>query len=137
MRQIGHMRHMSAESSEGFIPRHGGYTGLLAYQKAPIVFQATCRFCERFLEKRDRTIDQMIQAARSGKQNIAEASKIWGTANIVICLIHQTNYLLDQLIPKLEKDFLPEGRLRERMLRARLAHNDKKNRRRSVKSSVV
>jgi four helix bundle suffix protein len=58
-------------------------------------------------------------------------------ANIVICLIHQTNYLLDQLIRKLEKDFLAEGGLRERMLRARFAHSAKKNRRRSAKSLVV
>ena len=71
---------MSAESSEGFIPPHGGYAGLLAYQKALIVFQGTVRFCERFLGKRDRTVDQMIQAARSGKQNIVEGSKIWGTS---------------------------------------------------------
>jgi four helix bundle suffix protein len=46
-------------------------------------------------------------------------------ANIIICLIHQTNYRLDQLIRKLEKDFLAEGGLRERMTRARLAHRAK------------
>src|SRR5262249_37912551 len=49
-------------------------------------------------------------------------------ANILICLIHQTNYLLDQLIRKLEKDFLVEGGLRERMTRARLAHRAKQKR---------
>ena len=49
-------------------------------------------------------------------------------ANILICLIHQTNYLLDQLIRKLEKDFLAEGGLRERMTRARLAHRAKQKR---------
>jgi four helix bundle suffix protein len=47
-------------------------------------------------------------------------------ANILVCLIHQTNYLLDQLIRRLEKDFLAEGGLRERMTRARLAHRTKK-----------
>jgi four helix bundle suffix protein len=52
-------------------------------------------------------------------------------ANILICLIHQTNYLLDQLIRKLEKDFLQEGGLRERMTRARLARRAKQNRGRS------
>src|SRR6476620_11705213 len=190
------MRQLSAESSEGFIPPHGGYAGLFAYQKALIVFQGTVRFCDRFLEKRDRTVDQMIQAARSGKQNIVEASKISGTskeaeikllnvarssleelledysdflrkkkispwlknsrealfvrslakkentsyetyeiyietrspeivANILICLIHQANYLLDQLIRKLEKAFVEEGGLRERMTRARLAERAK------------
>lgn len=192
MRRMGQMGHMRPETEKGFIPPHGGYAGLLAYKKALIVFQGTCRFCERFLEKRDRTVDQMVQAARSGKQNIVEGSKISGTskeaeikllnvarssleelledysdflrkrkvslwpkdsrealfvrrlarkgnvsyetyqtyvetrrpdvvANILICLIHQTNFLLDQLIRKLEKDFLAEGGLRERMTRARLA----------------
>jgi hypothetical protein len=69
------MRHMAGESSEDFIPLHGGYAGLLAYQKALIVFQGTVRFCERFLEKRDRTVNQITQAARSGKQNIAHRAK--------------------------------------------------------------
>jgi hypothetical protein len=69
------MRHMAGESSEGFIPPHGGYAGLLAYQKALIVFQGTVRFCERFLEKRYRTVNQITQAARSGKQNIAHRAK--------------------------------------------------------------
>ena len=58
------------KESETFIPPHGGYAGLLAYQKTLIVYQGTVRFCERFLTKRDRTVDQMVQAARSGKQNI-------------------------------------------------------------------
>jgi four helix bundle suffix protein len=179
---------------KGFIPPHGGYVGLLAYKKALVVFQGTCRFCERFLEKRDRTVDQMVQAARSGRQNIVEASKMSGTpketelkllnvsrssleelledcsdflrkrkvslwpknspealfvrrlarkvdvsdetyvetrrpevvANILICVIHQTNYRFDQLIRKLENDFLVEGGLRERMTRARLAHRAKR-----------
>jgi four helix bundle suffix protein len=194
---MGRMRHMAGAPSEGFIPPHGGYAGLLAYQKALIVFQGTVRFCERFLEKRDRTVDQMTQAARSGKQNIVEGSRVSGTskeaeikllnvarssleelledyrdflrkrklsawsknsrealfvrrlakkenvcyvtyetyietrpaeivANILVCLIHQTNYLLDQLIRRLEKDFLAEGGLRERMTRVRLAYRAKK-----------
>jgi four helix bundle suffix protein len=177
--------------NEGFIPAHGGYQALLSYRKAAIVYDATFRFCERFLGKRDRTVDQMVQAARSGKQNIVEASMASGTsketeikltnvarasleelledyrdflrvrggalwakdsreaqfvrkagarqdvsyetyrtyietrdapvvANIIICLIHQTNYLLDQQIRRLEKDFLEQGGLRERMTRARL-----------------
>ena len=97
---------MSAESSEGFIPRHGRYTGLLAYQKALILFQATCRFCERFLEKRDRTIDQMIQASRSGKQNIVEASKIWGTSKEAeIKLLNVARSNLEELLEDY-RDFL-------------------------------
>src|SRR5215510_1949581 len=74
------MGRMAGEPRERFIPPHGGYAGLAAYQKALVVFQATARFCERFLEKRDRTFDQMVQAARSGKQNIVEGSKISGTS---------------------------------------------------------
>jgi four helix bundle suffix protein len=63
-----------------FIPPHGGYEDLLSFQKARIVFDGTVRFCERFLQKRDRTYDQMIQAARSGKQNILEGSEASGTS---------------------------------------------------------
>lgn len=176
---------------KGFIPAHGGYQDLLSYRKAVIVYDATVKFCERFLNNRDRTVDQMVQAARSGKQNIIEGSMASGTsteteikltnvarasleelledyrdflrtrgfplwektsrealfvrniganrntsyesyrsyietrpanvvANIVVCLIHQTNYLLDQQIRKLEKAFLEKGGLRERMFQARL-----------------
>lgn len=60
--------------AKGFIPAHGGYQKLLSYQKAEIVYDATVYFTRRFLFTGDRTIDQMVQAARSGKQNIAEAS---------------------------------------------------------------
>lgn len=175
-----------------FIPPHGGYKTMLAFQKARVVYDGTVRFCERFMDRRDRTVGQMVQAARSGKQNILEASQASGTsketeikltnvarasleelledyhdflrthglrlwdknrrealfvrrlgarkdvsyetygtyiesrppevvANILVCLIHQTNYLLDQLLRRLEKDFLAQGGLRERMTRARLA----------------
>src|SRR5271155_66108 len=64
----------------GFIPPHGGYQDLLSYQKAEVVYDLTYRFCQRFFDRGDRTIDQMIQAARSGKQNIAEGSKASGTS---------------------------------------------------------
>lgn len=64
----------------GFIPAHGRYRDLLSYQKAEVVYDVTFCFCQRFLSKGDRTIDQMIQAARSGKQNIAEGSKASGTS---------------------------------------------------------
>ncbi|WP_334319591.1 four helix bundle suffix domain-containing protein [Termitidicoccus mucosus] len=59
----------------GFIPPHGGYEKLFSFQKARIVYDGTVRFCERFVDKRSRTTDQMIQAARSGKQNIIEGSQ--------------------------------------------------------------
>ena len=60
--------------SSGFIPKHGGYQQLRSYQKAEIVYDATVYFCERFIDRRSRTHDQMVQAARSGKQNILEGS---------------------------------------------------------------
>lgn len=65
---------------DGFIPKHGGYQNLLAFKRAEIVFDATVKFCADLLSKRDRTVDQMVQAARSGKQNIAEGSFASGTS---------------------------------------------------------
>ena len=188
----------SSSHPEGFIPDHGGYEKLRSYQKSQIVYDATVRFCDRFIDKNSRTRDQMVQAARSGNKNIAEGSQISGTskeaelklvnvarasleeflgdyqdflrqrahalwdknckevifvrklgtrpdasyetyrtfietrpahvvANILICQIHQTNYLLDQQLRRLEQDFLKEGGLRERMTRARLAARAKQN----------
>ena len=180
---------------ERLLPPRGDYQSLLSFQKAEIVYDITFRFCQRFLSKGDRTVDQMVQAARSGKQNIVEASKasltsketeikltnvarasleelladyrdylrvrdlaIWEKdskealsvrhlgkkphisyenyrefvetrtpeviANIALCLIHQTNYLLDQQLRRLEQDFVQEGGLRERMTRVRRQHRD-------------
>ena len=65
---------------EGFIPPHGGYQELLSYQKSLVVYQSTLHFCDRFIDKRSRTHDQMVQAARSGKQNILEGSQASGTS---------------------------------------------------------
>ncbi|MFZ2493369.1 MAG: four helix bundle suffix domain-containing protein [Thermoanaerobaculia bacterium] len=175
----------------GFIPAHGNYRELLSYRKSETVYDVTVRFCERFLSRRDRTVDQMVQAARSGKQNIVEGSQASGTsteteirltnvarasleelrvdyedylrtrglavwpkdsrearyvrrlgsrrettyetyrgfcdtrsdevvANIALCLVHQTNFLLDQQLRRLEQDFVERGGIRERMTRARL-----------------
>jgi four helix bundle suffix protein len=67
-------------TDEHFIPPHGGYENLLSFQKARIVYDGTVRFCERFLKQGDRTIGQMVQAARSGKQNIQEGSEASGTS---------------------------------------------------------
>ena len=66
--------------TERFIPPHGGYKNLLSYQKAQIVYDATVHFCGRFIDPHSRTHDQMIQAARSGKQNIIEGSMASGTS---------------------------------------------------------
>lgn len=163
----------------------------MSFRKARVVYDGTVRFCERFFGRRDRTVGQMVQAARSGKQNILEGCMASGTskemeiklinvarasleelledyrdflrtrgetiwekrsrealfvrkigarsdvsyesyrtyvdsrsaavvANILICVIHQTNYLLDRQLRALERAFLEEGGLRERMSRARI-----------------
>src|SRR5437016_2608706 len=70
----------NSEATRGFIPPHGGYEALHSYRKAVIVYDATVYFCARFLDKRDRTYDQMVQAARSGKQNIVEGSEASATS---------------------------------------------------------
>lgn len=54
------------------VPRSGNYKKLISYQKSDAIFQITYFFCSNFLSKGDRTIDQMVQASRSGKQNIIE-----------------------------------------------------------------
>lgn len=188
-------KHPSPDShdSHPIIPPRGDYQTLLSYQKAEVIYDLTFRFAHKYLAQGDRTIDQMIQSARSGKQNLLEGSKaaltsketelkltsvgrasleelladyrdylrvrddaIWDKdskeapfvrrlgrktphtfelyrafvetrpadviANIAICLIHQANYLIDQQLRRLEKDFLEQGGLRERMFQARLAH---------------
>src|SRR4030095_1702408 len=174
----------------GLIPTHGGYRGLKSFQHAELVYDATVKFCDRFIDEPSRTPDQMVQAARSGRQNIAEGSQASGTskkfelklvgvarasleellldyedflrqrglklwdknhptavvirrlayeknrsyltyssyietappevaANTVICLIHQTNYLLDQQLRQLEQAFLKDGGFTERLYHAR------------------
>ena len=70
----------SLPPAEGFIPPHGGYEQLISFQKSRIVYDGTVHFCDRFIERRSRTHDQMVQAARSGKQNILEGSQASGTS---------------------------------------------------------
>ena len=96
---------MKAPKEPGFLPPPGNYQELLSFQKAEVVYDITFRFCHKFLARGDRTIDQMIQAARSGKKNILEGSKASVTS-------------------QLEQDFIREGGLRERMTRVRLRHRD-------------
>ena len=185
-----------SHDSHPIIPPRGDYQTLHSFQKAQVVYDITFRFAHKYLSKGDRTVDQMIQSARSGKKNILEGSKAaltsketeikltnvgrasleellddyrdylrvcehreWDKdskeaqyvrrlgrktpqtyelyrgvvetrpaeviANIAICLIHQANYLIDQQLRRLEKDFLEQGGLRERMTRARLAYRSK------------
>jgi len=180
----------SQAAGSSLIPSHGGYRTLKSFQSAEIVYDATVKFYDRFIDKRSRTHDQMVQAARSGRQNIAEGSQASGTskktelklvgvarasleellldfedflrqrgfvrwaknhptsrairalaydenrsyltyrtyvessppdvaANTIICLIHQTNYLLDQQLRQLEREFLEQGGFTERLYKMR------------------
>jgi four helix bundle suffix protein len=65
---------------EPLIPKHGGYRKLKSFQVAQLVYDVTVRFCDRYISLRSRTHDQMVQAARSGVQNIAEGSQASGTS---------------------------------------------------------
>lgn len=195
----------SARSDRSVTPRlrpSGGYRDLRSFQTATIVYDATVAFCECFIDPRSRLVDQMVQAARSGRQNIAEGSRASATssqtelrlvnvarasldellldfedflrqrghrqwakedpearavrdigrqsaghpsdqsdppdyspwlnhadpavrANALICLIHQTNYLLDQQIRALEAQFVEGGGYSEQLAAARIAHRRK------------
>jgi len=65
---------------EPLIPKHGGYRKLKSFQIAQLCYDVTVRFCDRYIDRRSRTHDQMVQAARSGVQNIAEGSTASGTS---------------------------------------------------------
>ena len=67
-------------TNDALIPPHGGYRKLKSFQVAQLVYDLTVRFCDRYIDKRSRTRDQMVQAARSGVQNIAEGSEVSGTS---------------------------------------------------------
>jgi four helix bundle suffix protein len=67
-------------TEEPLIPQHGGYRKLKSFQVAQLIYDVTVRFCERYVDHRSRTCDQMVQAARSGVQNIAEGSQVSGTS---------------------------------------------------------
>ena len=183
------------EKTPGILPPHGGYRDLQSYRNAEIICDATVAFCPLYIDRFSRTNDQMVQAARSGKQNIAEGSAASGTskkteiklinvarasleellldyedflrqhnlphwtkdhpqahevrqlaygqdrsyktyrsyiensspeiaANTIICLIHQTNFLLNKLIKQLETAFLNEGGFTERLYHARKQHRN-------------
>src|SRR5262245_23364061 len=194
----------------------GGYRDLRSFQVVTVIYDATVSFCDRFVDKRSRTRDQMVQAARSGRQNIAEGSRAAATssqtelrlvnvarasldellldfedflrqhgrpqwskddrearevravgsqktprdrpdrtdptdhwklyarwlehsdptlvANTIICLIHQTNYLLDHQIAALEKGFIHEGGYTEQLAAARLEERRRRERVESPRS---
>lgn len=88
------------------IPNMGNYKNLLSYQKSDVIYQITYFFCGKFLKKGDRTVDQMVQAARSGKQNIVEGCAAASTsAKTEIKLINVAKASLKELLEDYE-DFL-------------------------------
>ena len=94
------------------IPRHGGYRRLRSFQTAQLVYDATVKFCERFIDRRSRTRDQMTQAARSGVQNIAEGSMASATSKkMELKLTGVARASLEELLLDYE-DFLRQHGLR-------------------------
>jgi four helix bundle suffix protein len=183
-------------NEDGFIPRHGGYRNLLSYRKSEIIYDATVYFTGRFFGRHARMVDQMVQAARSGKQNIIEGSMASATskeseikltnvaraileelledyrdflrvngyaewssthryarrlrelnrqpdadydtfrkgiehddpeicANVIIGLIRVCSFLLERQLRSIEREFLEQGGLRERMTKARIQRKNK------------
>lgn len=89
----------SDEEASQFLPKSGNYQDLLSYRKSEVIYDFTFRFCEKFLKRGDRTIDQMVQAARSGKQNIAEGCKASVTsAEMELKLINVARASLEELL---------------------------------------
>lgn len=89
----------------------GGYRKLRSFQVTTIIYDATVSFCERFLDKRSRTVDQMVQAARSGRQNIAEGSRASATSSQTeLRLVNVARASLDELLLDYE-DFLRQHSL--------------------------
>lgn len=97
--------------NEPLIPKHGGYRKLKSFQVAQLIYDITVRFCDRYVEKRSRTHDQMVQAARSGVQNIAEGSQASGTSKKTeLKLTNVARASLEELRLDYE-DFLRQRRL--------------------------
>lgn len=92
--------------AEDHLRPSGGYRKLRSFQVTTIIYDATVSFCERFMDKRSRTADQMVQAARSGRQNIAEGSRVSATSSQTeLRLVNVSRASLDELLLDYE-DFL-------------------------------
>lgn len=92
---------------------HGGYRRLRSFQVTEIIYDGTVAFCDRFVDKRSRTHDQMVQAARSGRQNIAEGSRASATSSQTeLRLVNVARASLDELLLDYE-DFLRQRGLRQ------------------------
>ena len=90
----------------------GGYRSSCSFQTATIIYDATYWFCEKFLDSRSRTIDQMVQAARSGRQNIAEGSRAAATSSQTeLRLVNVARASLEELLLDYE-DFLRHRKLK-------------------------
>lgn len=88
------------------MPNSGNYKKLLSYRKADVIYQMTCYFCTQFMSRGDRTVDQMVQAARSGKQNIVEGCAASATsAKTEIKLVNVAKASLKELLEDYE-DYL-------------------------------
>jgi four helix bundle suffix protein len=98
---------------EELVPLHGGYRKLKSFQVAQLVYDVTVRFCDRFVDRQSRTRDQMVQAARSGVQNIAEGSQASGTSRkMELKLTNVARASLEEL--RLDyQDFLRQRRMEE------------------------
>ena len=95
----------------GKIRKSGGYRQLASFQTATLIYDATYWFCAKFLDQRSRTVDQMIQAARSGRQNIAEGSRAAATSSQTeLRLVNVARASLEELLLDFE-DYLRHRRL--------------------------
>ena len=119
--------------SEMLIPRKGNYKKLLSYQKTEVIFEMTYYFCHNYLQRGDRTIDQMVQAARSGKQNIVEGCAASATSNKTeIRLVSVAKASLQELLQDYEDYLRTRGHRQweegskelEAMRRLGRTHND-------------
>src|ERR1700682_3336493 len=91
------------------IPPHGGFRELKSFQHAELVYDSTVKFCDRFINRHSHTHDQMVQAARSGRQNIAEGSQASGTSKkFELKLVGVARASLEELLLDHE-DFLRQG----------------------------
>ena len=98
-------------NTPGLIPPHGGFRKLRSFQCAQVVYDGTVIFCNRFIDKKSRTHDQMVQAARSGVQNIAEGSVASSTSKkIELKLTGIARASLRELLLDFE-DFLRQRKL--------------------------
>lgn len=101
-----------SDRKPGLIPKYGGYRKLRSFQTARQVYDGTVIFCDRFIDKRSRTHDQMVQAARSGRQNIAEGSMASATSKkMELKLTGVARASLEELLLDFE-DFLRQRGLR-------------------------